>query len=279
MMDATPVRLGDELGTFARQLTFAAEGVERALDGLLALPLGGTAVGTGLNAPPGFDARAVREIAASTGLAFVPAPHKFDAIAGHDAVVAAHGALRGVAVAIWKIANDVRLLASGPRCGIGELVLPANEPGSSIMPGKVNPTQCEAVAMVCAQVMGHDVAVGLGGAGGLLQLNVYKPLLAYDLLCSIRWLADAARSFAEHCVAGIEPNRARIEEHLEQSLMLVTALAPRIGYDEAARIAEQAHAEGTTLREAALASGAIDAETYDALVRPEQMLGPEEQEA
>jgi fumarate hydratase class II len=276
MMDATPIRLGDEFGTFARQLASAAAGVERSLEGLLALPLGGTAVGTGLNAPPGFDTAAVAEIARTTGLAFVPAPSKFDAIAAHDAVVAAHGALRGVAVTLAKIANDVRLLASGPRCGIGELVLPANEPGSSIMPGKVNPTQCEAVAMVCAQVLGNDVAVGIGGAGGLLQLNVYKPLLAHDLLCSIRWLADAARSFDEHCVAGIEPNRAVIEGHLQQSLMLVTALAPRLGYDEAARIAKKAHEEGTTLREAALATGAIDAETYDALVRPEAMLGPAE---
>jgi fumarate hydratase class II len=273
LMDATPLRLGDELGTFARQLGFAADGVEHAAGGLLVLPLGGTAVGTGLNAPAGFDARAVEEIASATGLGFVPAPEKFDAIAAHGAMVAVHGALRVGAVALAKIADDVRLLASGPRCGLGELALPANEPGSSIMPGKVNPTQCEAVGMVCAQVMGHDVAVGVGGAGGSLQLNVYKPLLAYDVLQSIRLLADAARSFDVHCVSGLEPNRETIERHLERTLMLVTALTPRIGYDAAARIAKEAHASGRTLREVALESGAIDGADLDGLVRPEKMLG------
>jgi len=279
LMDATPLRTSDEWQTFAAQLDDATREVERASDALLELPLGGTAVGTGLNAPKGFDVAAVEQIAQASGIAFRPARNKFAAIAGHGAVVATHGALRGVAVALLKIANDLRLLASGPRAGLGELALPANEPGSSIMPGKVNPTQCEALIMVCTQVLGNDVAVGLGGAGGQLQLNACKPLLAYNLLNSIRWLAAAAESFGVHCVAGIALNRATIQRQLEQSLMLATALAPRIGYDAAARVAHKAHAEGTTLREAALALNAIDAETFDALVRPEAMLGPADETA
>jgi fumarate hydratase class II len=274
LMDATPIRAGDEWATFARQVDFAADNVERSLDALFELPLGGTAVGTGLNAPAGFDVRAVEEIALATGLPFRPAPEKFDAIAAHDALVAAHGALRTVAVAFTKIANDVRLLASGPRCGIGELVLPTNEPGSSIMPGKMNPTQCEALAMVCAQVLGNDVAVGLGGAGGQLQLNVYKPLLIFNVLNSIRWLADGANSFRLHCVEGIEADREVIARHLGQSLMLATALAPRIGYDAAARVARKAHEDGTSLRDAALALGSIGADEFDELVRPETMIAP-----
>ncbi|MGH0036538.1 MAG: class II fumarate hydratase [Myxococcota bacterium] len=273
LMDATPLRLGDEFETFARQVARATRGVEGASDELLALPLGGTAVGTGLNAPPGFDREAVARIAEATGLGFRPADWKFEGIAAHDAVVAVHGALRTLAVSLSKIAGDVRLLASGPRCGLGELELPANEPGSSIMPGKVNPTQCEALIMVCAQVLGNDVAVGLGGAGGQLQLNACKPLLIFNLLNSIRWLADAARSFSRSCVEGIEANAGAIEGHLERSLMLATALAPRIGYDAAARIAKKAHEEGTSLREAALALEALPAEEFDALVRPETMLG------
>jgi fumarate hydratase class II len=279
LMDATPLRLGDELSAWAHQIRFAAEGVERALEGLLPLPLGGTAVGTGLNAPEGFDREAIERLATATGIPFRPAGNKFAGIAAKDEVVAAHGALRGVAVALTKIANDVRLLASGPRCGIGELRLPANEPGSSIMPGKVNPTQCEALVMVCAQVMGNDVAVGWGGAGGQLQLNAMKPMLAWNLLNSIRWLAQASASFTERCVEGMEPDRETIARYLERSLMLTTALAPHVGYDQAARVARKAHAEGTTLREAALALGVVDAETFDEIVRPEAMLSPSSRDA
>ncbi|MGH0029868.1 MAG: class II fumarate hydratase [Myxococcota bacterium] len=274
LMDATPVRLADEFRTFALQLERATGSVAHESERLLDLPLGGTAVGTGLNAPPGFDREAVARIAEATGLPFRPAASKFEGIAAHDAVVATHGALRTVAVALLKIAGDVRLLASGPRCGLGELELPANEPGSSIMPGKVNPTQCEALILVCMQVLGNDVAVGLAGAGGQLQLNACKPLLVFDVLNSVRWLSDAARSCAENCVAGIEARREAIAAGLERSLMLATALAPRIGYDAAARVAKKAHDEGTTLREAALALDALSAEEFDALVRPEAMLGP-----
>jgi fumarate hydratase class II len=274
LMDATPLRAADEWATFAAQLGAATRELERASEDLLDLPLGGTAVGTGLNAPKGFDVATIERIAEATGIAFRPAQNKFEAISGHGAVVAAHGALRCVAVALLKIANDVRLLASGPRAGLGELTLPANEPGSSIMPGKVNPTQCEALIMVCTQVIANDVAVSIGGAGGQLQLNACKPLLAYDLLNSIRWLAAAAQSFGSRCVAGIELNRATIQRQLDQSLMLVTALVPRIGYDAAARVALKAHREGTTLREAALALQVVDAETFDTLVRPAAMLGP-----
>jgi fumarate hydratase class II len=274
LMDAVPIRLADEWGTFARQVAAATNGVEQALGGLFELPLGGTAVGSGLNAPLGFDVRAVEEIAEATSLPFRPAPSKFERIAAHDALVAAHAALRTLAVALMKIANDVRLLASGPRCGIGELVLPANEPGSSMMPGKVNPTQCEALTMVCAQVIANDVAVALGGAGGQLQLNAYKPLLIFNVLNSIRWLSDAARSFAVYCIEGIEPDREAMQRHLERSLMLATALVPRIGYEAAARVAQKAHEEGTSLRDAALALGVIDSEAFDEAVRPEAMLGP-----
>jgi len=277
LMDATPLRMSDEWETFARQLAAASNAVEYALGDLLELPLGGTAVGTGLNSPRGFDTETVARLAAATGLEFRAADSKFDAISGHGAIVSAHGALRGVAVALLKIASDVRLLASGPRGGFGELALPANEPGSSIMPGKVNPTQCEALIMVCTQVIGTDVSVGIGGAGGQLQLNTFKPLLAYNLLNSIRWLTAAAESFGAHCVAGIEPNRATIQRQLEQSLMLVTALVPHIGYDGAARVARKAYDDGVTLREAALALAVIDADAFDAIVRPETMLRPEDE--
>jgi len=277
LMDATPIRVRDEWETFAAQLGAATRELERASEELLDLPIGGTAVGTGLNAPQGFDVAVVERLAQATGIAFRPARSKFEAISGHGALVATHGALRGVAVALLKIANDVRLLASGPRGGLGELSLPANEPGSSIMPGKVNPTQCEALIMVCTQVIANDVAVSIAGAGGQLQLNACKPLLAYDLLNSIRWLAAAAQSFDVHCIAGVELDRATLQKHLDQSLMLVTALVPRIGYDAAARVALKAHREGTTLREAALALQVIDAEVFDALVRPERMLGPSDE--
>jgi len=274
LMDAVPMRAGDEWGAFAAQLRQAIAGIERASVDVEALPLGGTAIGTGLNAPIGFDVAAVAALARATGLPFRVAPSKFAGIAAHDALVALHGSFRVLAIALSKIANDVRLLGSGPRTGIAELVLPANEPGSSIMPGKVNPTQCEAMVMVCAQVVANDVAISLAGAGGQLQLNACNPLFAFNLLHSIRWLADASASFRAHCIAGLELDRATTRAHVERSLMLATALAPKLGYDEAARIAKRAHAEGLTLREAALASGRVSAEEFDALVRPERMLRP-----
>jgi fumarate hydratase class II len=275
LMDAVPMRAGDEWSAFASQLRRAIAAIEHALIDVFALPLGGTAVGTGLNAAAGFDTAAVTRLAAATGLPFRVAPSKFAGIAAHDALVDFHGSLRGLAVGLSKIANDVRLLGSGPRTAIAELVLPANEPGSSIMPGKVNPTQCEAMVMVCAQVIANDVAIGLAGLGGQLQLNACNPLFAFNLLHSIRWLGDAARSFERHCIADLELDRPRTRAHVENSLMLATALAPAIGYDEAAKIAKRAHVEGLTLREAALASGRIDAAAFDRLVRPETMLGPD----
>jgi len=274
MMDATPLTLGQELSAFARQLEQGVRRVVTAADALLELALGGTAVGTGLNAPAGFDAAAIAQLAILTGHPFRPAENKFEALGAHDALVEAHGALRVVAVSLLKIANDVRLLASGPRCALGELRLPENEPGSSIMPGKVNPTQCEALSMVCLQVLGHDVTVGLAGAQGFLQLNVFKPLLIHDVLQSVRLLGDAAASFDQRCIAGLEPDRQTIARHLERSLMLVTALSPLIGYDAAARVAKKAHEDGSTLRDAALALGVCSAEDFDATVRPEQMIGP-----
>ena len=276
LMDAVPMRAGDEWGAFAAQIARSISAIEHAQIDVFELPLGGTAVGTGLNAPAGFDAAAVAQLAQATGLPFRVTPNKFAGIAAHDALVDLHGSLRGLAVALTKIANDVRLLGSGPRTAIAELVLPANEPGSSIMPGKVNPTQCEALVMVCAQVIANDVAVGLAGTGGQLQLNACNPLFAFNLLSSIRWLSDATRSFQAHCIAGLELDRSRTREHLANSLMLATALAPAIGYDEAARIAKRAHAEGTTLREAALASGRVSAAEFDRWVQPESMLGPED---
>jgi len=275
LMDAVPIRVGQEWQAFATQVRSARRGLEQALDGLLDLPIGGTAVGTGLNAPASFDARMVAALRTATGLPFRVAADRSAGIAAHDACVAAHGALRVLAVALTKIANDIRLLGSGPRCGLGELVLPANEPGSSIMPGKVNPTQCEALTMVCAQVMGHDVAIGLAGASGHLQLNAYKPLIAFDLLRSIRWLRDASESFRVHCIEGIELDEATLQRNLERSLMLATALAPRLGYDGAGEIAKKAHAEGKSLREAALDLGRLSESEFDELVRPEKMLGSE----
>jgi fumarate hydratase class II len=276
LMDAVPIRAGQEWSAFAEQLRAADRGLARALDDLLDLPIGGTAVGTGLNAAVDFDARMVEALAAATGLPFRVAPNKFAGIATHDACVAAHGALRVVAVALTKIANDIRLLGSGPRCGLGELVLPANEPGSSIMPGKVNPTQAEALTMVCAQVIGDDVAIGIAGASGHLQLNAYKPLIAFDLLGSIRRLRDASESFRVHCVEGIRIEESTTRLHLERTLMLATALAPRLGYDGAAAVAKKAHDEGTSLREAALELGSLSEGEFDELVRPEKMLGPED---
>jgi fumarate hydratase class II len=272
LQDATPLTLGQEISGWAAQLAHARAHLESELPHLGELALGGTAVGTGLNAPPGFAERAAREIAALSGLALTSAPNKFEALAAHDAIVQAHGALRGLAAALFKIANDVRWLASGPRAGIGEIGIPENEPGSSIMPGKVNPTQCEALTMACVAVMGNDAAVGFAGASGNFELNVYKPLLAHCFLQSCRLLADATRSFDEHCARGIAPNRARIDELVARSLMLVTALAPHIGYDKAAAIAKKAHHEGRTLEQAALSLGYVTAEQFRAWVDPKKMV-------
>lgn len=274
LQDATPLTLGQEFSGYATQVAHGVARIEAALPRLRALAQGGTAVGTGLNAKAGFDRRFAAEVAALTGLPFETAGNKFEAIAAHDAVVEMSGALNTVAASLMKIANDVRFLASGPRCGLGELDLPANEPGSSIMPGKVNPTQSEALTMVAAQVMGNHVAVSVAGASGHFELNVFKPVMIYNLLQSIRLIADGARSFADNCVAGIEANRARIERLLHESLMLVTALNPHIGYDAAARIAKKAHAEGITLKRAALDLGLVDAADFDAWVDPAKMVGP-----
>ena len=274
LQDATPLTLGQEFSGYAAQVEHGIARIEAALPRLRALAQGGTAVGTGLNAAAGFDRRFAAEVAALTGLPFETAGNKFEAIAAHDAVVEMSGALNTVAASLMKIANDVRFLASGPRCGLGELDLPANEPGSSIMPGKVNPTQSEALTMVAAQVMGNHVAVSVAGASGHFELNVFKPVMIYNLLQSIRLIADGARSFADNCVAGIEANRARIERLLHESLMLVTALNPHIGYDNAARIAKKAHAEGITLKRAARALGLVDEADFDAWVDPAKMIGP-----
>ncbi|MCC6609559.1 MAG: class II fumarate hydratase [Burkholderiales bacterium] len=272
LQDATPVTLGQEFSGYVVQLEQAADHVEAALARLARLAIGGTAVGTGLNAPPGFGERVAAELARLTAFPFVPAPNKFEALAAHDALVAGHGALKTAATALAKIANDVRWLASGPRCGIGEITIPENEPGSSIMPGKVNPTQSEAVLMLAAQVLGNDAAIGVAGASGNFELNVAKPVIIHNFLQSCRLIADGARSFERHCAAGIEPNRSRIAELVARSLMLVTALAPRIGYDKAAKIARKAHLEGSTLREAALALGDVTAEEFDAWVQPNKMV-------
>jgi fumarate hydratase class II len=273
LMDATPLTLGQEISGWAAQLDYGVGRLEAAVPRLLELALGGTAVGTGLNAHPELGARAAAKLAELTGDPFVTAPNKFEALASRDALVFAHGALRAVAVSLFKIASDVRLLASGPRCGIGEIRIPENEPGSSIMPGKVNPTQAEALTMAAAQVMGNDVTVGIAGLSGHLQLNVFMPVIAHNVLQSCRLVADGCESFREHCASGIEPHRERIAQNLERSLMLVTALAPHLGYDAAARIAKTAHASGRTLRETALELGLVTAEQYDAWVRPERMVG------
>ncbi|MCB5425578.1 class II fumarate hydratase [Altererythrobacter sp. CC-YST694] len=273
--DATPLTLGQEFSGYARQVAAGIERIELTLPGVYALAQGGTAVGTGLNAPKGFGEMMAQEIAAITGQPFTSAPNKFEALASEDALVFAHGALNALATGLYKIASDIRLLGSGPRAGLGELALPANEPGSSIMPGKVNPTQCEAMTQVCAQVFGNNAALAFAGSQGQFELNVYRPVIAQNLLQSVRLLGDAAESFTEHLLDGLEPREDNIAAGVERSLMLVTALAPTIGYDKAAAIAKDAHARGVTLREAALSSGAVSPEDYDRIVRPEKMLGPD----
>ena len=272
--DATPVTLGQEFGGYAHQVRMGIRRVNAALPAILELAQGGTAVGTGLNAPEGWGEAVADRIARITGLDFTTAPNKFEALAAHDAVVEMSGALRTVAASLFKIANDVRLLGSGPRCGLGELRLPENEPGSSIMPGKVNPTQCEALTQVCAHVLGNDAAIGFAGSQGHFELNVYKPMMAYNLLQSMQLLGDAATAFTDNCVAGIEPDEARIDKLMRESLMLVTALAPEIGYDRATTVAKTAHRNGTTLREEAVALGFVTPERFDEVVRPENMVGP-----
>jgi fumarate hydratase class II len=274
LMDAVPLTLGQEFSGYVQQLDNDLKRLETGLDGLYDLALGGTAVGTGLNTHPNFAQKAAAHIADITGLPFRTAPNKFEALAAHDAVVFASGALKTLAASLTKIANDVRWLASGPRCGIGELSIPANEPGSSIMPGKVNPTQAEAMTMVCAQVMGNDVAINIGGLSGNFELNVYKPLMIFNLLHSIRLLADACHSFNNNCAAGIEPNTEVIQGYLKNSLMLVTALNPVVGYDNAAKIAKKAFEEDKTLREAAIDLDLLTGEEFDKAVRPEEMIGP-----
>ena len=273
LQDATPLTLGQEFSGYAAQLGYAQAHIEATLPHVCELAQGGTAVGTGLNAHREFGARVAADIAAATGLPFVSAPNKFEAMAAADAQVNLHGALKSLAAALFKIANDVRWLASGPRSGLGEISIPENEPGSSIMPGKVNPTQCEALTMLSAQVFGNDVAVNIGGASGNFELNVYRPLIVYNVLQSIRMLSEGMTSFEQHCARGIEPNRARIDELLERSLMLVTALNPHIGYDKSAAIAKKAHHEGTTLKEAALALGYVTADEFDAWVKAKDMTG------
>jgi len=272
LMDAVPITLGNEFGAWAHQVDRGLDRVDIASQDLFELALGGTAVGTGLNAHPDFAQRAIAKIAESTGLPFVAAPNRFEALAAHDAVVSTSGALVTLAVSLHKIGNDIRLLGSGPRCGLGEITLPANEPGSSIMPGKVNPTQSEALTMVAAQVIGNNSAIDFGGASGHLELNVFKPMLIFNLLQSIRLLGDASRSFADNCVVGIRPNRTNIARYLDESLMLVTALNPHIGYDNASLIAKKAYADGSTLKEAAIELGLVTAEQFDRWVRPEAML-------
>jgi fumarate hydratase, class II len=274
LQDATPLTLGQEFSGYVTQLEHAAHAINAAQPGLYELAIGGTAVGTGLNTHPDFGARVCANLGAELNAPFIPAANKFAALGGHEALVFAHGALKTLAAAASKIANDIRLLSSGPRSGLAELRIPENEPGSSIMPGKVNPTQAEALTMLCVQVMGNDVAVGVGSASGHLELNVYKPLIIHAFLQSARLLADGCRSFDEHCARGIEPNEARIRALVESSLMLVTALAPRIGYDRAAEIAKKAHRDGSTLREAALALGYVSAQDFDNWVRAEAMIGP-----
>jgi fumarate hydratase class II len=272
--DATPLTLGQEFGGYAAQVASSIRRIETTLPGLYELAQGGTAVGTGLNAPLGFAEKVAERVAAITGLPFVTAPNKFEALAAHDAMVFSHGAINAAAAALFKIANDIRFLGSGPRSGLGELALPENEPGSSIMPGKVNPTQCEAMTQVCVQVFGNNAALSFAGSQGHFELNVYNPVMAYNFLQSVQLLADAAVSFTDNCVVGIEAREDNIKAALERSLMLVTALAPTIGYDNAAAIAKKAHANGTTLREEALKSGLVTAADYDRIVRPEEMTRP-----
>ncbi len=272
-MDATPLTLGQEFSGYVQQIDNSMRAIKNALEVVREVALGGTAVGTGLNTPKGYDVLVAKKIAELTGYPFITAPNKFEALAAHDAMVELSGALKRAAVSLMKIANDVRMLSSGPRCGIGEIVIPDNEPGSSIMPGKVNPTQPEALTMVCAQVIGNDVSVSIGGATGHFELNVFKPLIAANVLQSARLLGDACMSFNDNCAIGIEANRAVINKHLENSLMLVTALNTHIGYENAAKIAKKAHKENTTLREAAVALGLVTSAQFDEWVRPEKMVG------
>lgn len=275
LQDATPLSFGQEFGGYAAQLSLAETAIRASAPAVHALPIGGTAVGTGLNTHPEFGARVVAKLGARLGAPFTVAPNRFAGLAGHEALVGLHGALRVLAVALTKIGNDIRLMASGPRGGFGELRLPANEPGSSIMPGKVNPTQIEALTMVCAQVMGHDVAIGIAASQGQFELNVYKPIIAYDVLDSLQLLSDAIASFVAHCVDGLAVDAARAGELMSRSLMLVTALTPHIGYERAADIAKHAYATGTSLRDAALAVGGITAEQFDLWIDPQRMLGPD----
>ena len=273
LMDATPLTLGQEFSGYAAQLQYAMKAIKNTLEHLQELALGGTAVGTGLNTPAGYDEKVAEYIAKFTGLPFVTAPNKFEALAAHDAIVESHGALKQLAVSLYKIAQDIRLLASGPRSGIGEIFIPENEPGSSIMPGKVNPTQNEAMTMVCAQVLGNDVTISFSGTQGNYELNVFKPVMAYNFLQSAQLLADACISFNDHCAVGIEPNEPRIKELVDKSLMLVTALNTHIGYENAAKIAKTAHKNGTTLKEEAINLGLLTAEQFDEWVKPEDMVG------
>ena len=272
--DATPLTLGQEFSGYTQQVENGIERIEQTLPKLMQLAQGGTAVGTGLNAPVGFAEAVADKIAAITGLAFTSAPNKFEALAAHDAMVFSHGAINTVAASLFKIANDIRFLGSGPRSGLGELALPENEPGSSIMPGKVNPTQCEALTQVCVQIFGNQSAITFADSQGHFELNVFNPVMAYNFLQSVRLMADAAASFTDNCVVGIEPRLGNIKAGLDRSLMLVTALAPKIGYDAAAKIAKAAHKNGTTLKEEALKSGLVTAEEFDRLVRPEEMIHP-----
>ena len=273
-MDATPLTLGQEFSGYVQQLTNGLERIDDCLPRLYELALGGTAVGTGLNTHPQFAVKSAEKIAEITGLPFITGRNKFEGLAGHDALVECHGVLKTLAVSLMKIANDIRWLGSGPRCGIGELSLPENEPGSSIMPGKVNPTQSEAMTMVCTQVFGNDVSVNIGGASGNFELNVFKPVIIFNVLQSIRLLADASESFTDNCVVGIKANETNIKKHLTNSLMLVTALNPHIGYDNAAKVAKKAHKENKTLRETVIELGLLTGEKFDEVVRPEEMIGP-----
>ncbi|MDP4663667.1 MAG: class II fumarate hydratase, partial [Salibacteraceae bacterium] len=273
LMDATPLTVGQELGGYVSQLNHGLKALRNTLEHLSEVALGGTAVGTGINTPKGYSELVAKYIADFTGHPFVTAENKFEALAAHDAIVETHGALKQLAVSLMKIGNDIRLLASGPRCGIGELLIPENEPGSSIMPGKVNPTQSEALTMVCAQVMGNDVAITMGGATGHFELNVFKPMMAYNLLMSARLIGDACMSFNDNCAVGIEANHARIKQNLDNSLMLVTALNTKIGYEKAAKIAKTAHHNGTTLKEEAVNLGYLTADEFDQWVDPTKMIG------
>ncbi len=275
LMDATPLTLGQEFSGYTTQLEYALDRINGCMPGMYQIALGGTAVGTGLNSHKDFAVKVARQIADLTQCPFVTAPNKFESLAAHDAIVETSGVLKTIACSLMKIANDIRWLGSGPRCGIGEIVLPANEPGSSIMPGKVNPTQSEAMTMVAAQVIGNDTAINVGGCSGNFELNVFKPVMIYNLLQSIRLLADSCRSFNDHCVVGIEPNKTQIEKHLKSSLMLVTALNPHIGYDNAAKVAKKAYQDNSTLKEAAAALNLLKPEEFDEKVRPEKMIGPE----